>query len=49
MKTYEVEYILEGVNGYKRMRIQAYHPSDACDVVQSMFPTAQVFHALLVD
>ena len=49
MKNWEVEYMLEGVNGYLRMRVQAYHSSDACDIVRSMMPNATVFHALLVD
>jgi hypothetical protein len=49
MKHWEVEYMLEGVNGYLRMRVQAYHSSDACDIVRSMMPKSTVFQAVLVD
>ncbi len=49
MKLFEVEYQLDRVNGYQRVRVQAYHASDACDIVRGMIPGAHVFHALLVD
>lgn len=48
-RTFDVEYMLEGINGYKMMRVQAYHPSEACEIVKSMIPSAHIFHALLVD
>jgi hypothetical protein len=48
-QTYDVEYMIEGINGNKWMRVQANHPSEACDIVKSMIPSAHVWHALLVD
>jgi hypothetical protein len=41
-QTFDVEYMLEGVNGYKMMRVQAYHPSEACEIVKSMLPSAHI-------
>ena len=49
MRSFDVEYVIEGSNGYKMMRVQAYHPSEACEIVKSMIPSAHIFHALLVD
>ena len=48
-KNYEVEYMIEGMNGYHKMRVPAYHPSEACDIVKSMMPHAHIFHAILAD
>lgn len=48
-RTYDVEYTIEGTNGYQMMRVQAYHPSDACDICKSIIPSAHIFHAILVD
>jgi hypothetical protein len=47
-QNYNVEYTIEGMNGYHMMMVQAYHPSEACDIVKAMMPRAHVFHALLV-
>ena len=47
-KTFEVEYMIEGVNGYHKMAVQAYHPSEACDMVRAMVQGAHVFGALLI-
>ena len=48
-QTFDVEYVIEGVNGSKFMRVQANHPSEACEIVKSIIPSAHIYHALLVD